>query len=235
MSRKRRCSAAPCVRKRRDRRLTALPRHANRHAGACRVAGSSALSREDLQPALEDMQRKLMERNVAEEIAVQVLREGDSWRCGVRACVRVCAGGRRTSSAGRRGRGWAVFAAWWGRWSPEAAASAQQQRRRARGGAPRGEVTFSSAPTPGPQVCESVAQSLVGQKLSSFTGVKTFVLRAFEDSLSGILNKRAVDVLHDVQVRRLPAGSASHIHSNTHAHTHTCSTCQCWLSRLRVA
>jgi len=40
----------------------------------------------------------------------------------------------------------------------------------------------------------------VGQKLSSFTGVKTFVLRAFEDSLAGILNKRAVDVLHDVQV-----------------------------------
>ncbi|KIZ06391.1 Signal recognition particle receptor subunit alpha [Monoraphidium neglectum] len=89
---------------------------------ALRVAGSSALSREDLQPALEDMQRKLMERNVAEEIAVQV--------------------------------------------------------------------------------CESVAQSLVGQKLSSFTGVKTFVLRAFEDSLSGILNKRAVDVLHDVQRQR---------------------------------
>jgi hypothetical protein len=45
-----------------------------------------------------------------------------------------------------------------------------------------------------------VAQSLVGQALSSFTGVKTFVLRAFEDSLAGILNKRPVDVLHDVQV-----------------------------------
>lgn len=51
------------------------------------------------------------------------------------------------------------------------------------------------------KVCESVAQSLVGQKLSSFTGVKAFVLNAFEDSLAGILNKRSVDVLHDVQVR----------------------------------
>jgi hypothetical protein len=50
-------------------------------------------------------------------------------------------------------------------------------------------------------VCDSVAQSLVGQKLSSFTGVRAFVLKAFEDSLAGILNKRAVDVLHDVQVR----------------------------------
>lgn len=89
---------------------------------ALRVAGSSALTREDLQPALDDMQRKLMERNVAEEIAAQV--------------------------------------------------------------------------------CESVARSLVGQKLSSFTGVKAFVLRAFEESLSGILNKRAVDVLHDVQRQR---------------------------------
>lgn len=47
-----------------------------------------------------------------------------------------------------------------------------------------------------------MAQSLVGQKLSSFTGVKAFVLRAFEDSLAGILNKRAVDVLHDVQRQR---------------------------------
>ncbi|KAI8474960.1 MAG: SRP54-type protein [Monoraphidium minutum] len=89
---------------------------------ALRVAGTAALTREDLQPALDDMQRKLMERNVAEEIAVQV--------------------------------------------------------------------------------CESVAQSLVGQKLSSFTGVKKFVLRAFEDSLAGILNKRPVDVLHDVQRQR---------------------------------
>jgi hypothetical protein len=40
----------------------------------------------------------------------------------------------------------------------------------------------------------------VGQKLSSFTGVRAFVLRAFEESLAGILNKRPVDVLHDVQV-----------------------------------
>jgi signal recognition particle receptor subunit alpha len=52
------------------------------------------------------------------------------------------------------------------------------------------------------QVCESVASSLVGQKLSSFTGVRAFVLRAFEESLSGILNKRTVDVLHDVQRQR---------------------------------
>lgn len=33
------------------------------------VAGTAALSRADIAPALETMKRKLMERNVAEEIA----------------------------------------------------------------------------------------------------------------------------------------------------------------------
>lgn len=42
------------------------------------------------------------------------------------------------------------------------------------------------------QICESVARSLEGQKLTSFTGVSTFVRQAFENSLSGILNKRQV-------------------------------------------
>ena len=37
-----------------------------------RVVGKEALSAEDLAPALEDMKRRLMERNVAEEISVQV-------------------------------------------------------------------------------------------------------------------------------------------------------------------
>jgi hypothetical protein len=40
------------------------------------VAGSAALTREDLQAALDEMQRKLMERNVAEEIAAQVRPRG---------------------------------------------------------------------------------------------------------------------------------------------------------------
>uniref|UniRef100_A0A383V6G1 SRP54-type proteins GTP-binding domain-containing protein n=1 Tax=Tetradesmus obliquus TaxID=3088 RepID=A0A383V6G1_TETOB len=89
---------------------------------ALSVVGSSALSAADLAPALEDMKRRLMERNVAEEIAAQVV--------------------------------------------------------------------------------DSVAHSLEGQKLSSFTGVGQFVRRAFEDSLSGILNKRQVDVLHDIKRAR---------------------------------
>lgn len=37
-----------------------------------RVVGSAALSEEDLAPALSDMKRKLMERNVAEEIAHKI-------------------------------------------------------------------------------------------------------------------------------------------------------------------
>lgn len=89
---------------------------------ALRVVGSSALTADDLAPALVDMKRKLMERNVAEEIAGKVV--------------------------------------------------------------------------------DSVAQSLEGQKLSSFTGVAQFVRRAFEDSISGILNKRQVDVLHDIKRKR---------------------------------
>lgn len=40
---------------------------------ALSVVGSSALTAADLAPALEDMKRKLMERNVAEEIAGQVV------------------------------------------------------------------------------------------------------------------------------------------------------------------
>jgi signal recognition particle receptor subunit alpha len=40
---------------------------------ALSVVGSSALTAQDLAPALEDMKRKLMERNVAEEIAGQVV------------------------------------------------------------------------------------------------------------------------------------------------------------------
>lgn len=53
---------------------------------ANRVAGSAALTREDLQPALDDMQRKLMERNVAEEIAVQV-RRGYTYMQHTLCCV----------------------------------------------------------------------------------------------------------------------------------------------------
>lgn len=89
---------------------------------ALRVVGSSALTAEDLGPALADMKRKLMERNVAEEIAAKVV--------------------------------------------------------------------------------DSVAQTLEGQKLSSFTGVAQFVRNAFEGSISGILNKRQVDVLHDIKRKR---------------------------------
>ena len=40
---------------------------------ALSVVGSNALTAADLAPALEDMKRKLMERNVAEEIAGQVV------------------------------------------------------------------------------------------------------------------------------------------------------------------
>ncbi|MEW5317619.1 MAG: hypothetical protein WDW38_008903 [Sanguina aurantia] len=49
------------------------------------------------------------------------------------------------------------------------------------------------------QVVASVGRSLEGQKLSSFTGVGAFVRQAFEDALSGILNKRTVDVLMDIK------------------------------------
>lgn len=86
------------------------------------VAGKGALTAADISPALGDMKRKLMERNVAEPIAQQI--------------------------------------------------------------------------------CDSVASSLEGKKLSSFTGVSSFVRAAFEDALNGILNKRAIDVLLDVQRAR---------------------------------
>ncbi|GIM14007.1 hypothetical protein Vretimale_17022 [Volvox reticuliferus] len=83
------------------------------------VVGTSALTHADVEPALVDMKRKLMERNVAEEIATQV--------------------------------------------------------------------------------CDSVGRRLEGQRLASFTGVAAFVRTAFEEALSGILNKRAVDVLLDIK------------------------------------
>ncbi|KAJ9527693.1 hypothetical protein QJQ45_025967 [Haematococcus lacustris] len=86
---------------------------------AMRVVGKQALSMEDLQPALADMKRKLMERNVAEAIAQNI--------------------------------------------------------------------------------CDSVSRSLEGQKLASFTGVASFVARAFEDALSGILHKRTIDLLLDIK------------------------------------
>ena len=40
-------------------------------------------------------------------------------------------------------------------------------------------------------------------------GVAQFVRRAFEDSISGILNKRQVDVLHDIK-RKRAKGEAQH-------------------------
>ncbi|GFR48799.1 hypothetical protein Agub_g10749 [Astrephomene gubernaculifera] len=83
------------------------------------VVGKAALSRADVEPALAEMKRKLMERNVAEEIAAQV--------------------------------------------------------------------------------CDSVGRNLEGKRLSGFTGVAAFVRGAFEEALSGILNKRAVDVLMDIK------------------------------------
>lgn len=86
---------------------------------ALRVVGSGALTADDLAPALADMKKRLMERNVAEEIAGSV--------------------------------------------------------------------------------CASVGRSLEGQKLASFTGVGLMVRRSFEDALSGILNKRQVDVLLDIR------------------------------------
>ncbi|KAF5842562.1 SRP54-type protein [Dunaliella salina] len=93
---------------------------------AMRVVGKQALSAADLEPALLDMKRKLMERNVAEQIAQNI--------------------------------------------------------------------------------CDSIARSLEGQKLASFTGVSKFVRSAFEDALAGILNKRQTDVLLDI--RKAQVGGA---------------------------
>lgn len=86
---------------------------------AMRVVGKQALTAADLEPALLDMKRKLMERNVAEQIAQNI--------------------------------------------------------------------------------CDSIARSLEGQKLASFTGVSKFVRSAFEEALAGILNKRQTDVLLDIR------------------------------------
>lgn len=49
------------------------------------------------------------------------------------------------------------------------------------------------------QVCDSVGRGLEGQRLAGFTGVAAHVRSAFEDALSGILNKRSVDVLLDIK------------------------------------
>ena len=43
------------------------------------------------------------------------------------------------------------------------------------------------------------SHGLEGQRLAGFTGVAAFVRNAFEEALSGILNKRAVDVLLDIK------------------------------------
>ncbi|GAX77841.1 hypothetical protein CEUSTIGMA_g5283.t1 [Chlamydomonas eustigma] len=83
------------------------------------VVGSGSLTAQDLESALNDMKKRLMERNVAEGIAASV--------------------------------------------------------------------------------CASVGRSLEGQKLASFTGVAALVRKSFEESLSGILYKRQVDVLLDIR------------------------------------
>lgn len=100
---------------------------------AMRVAGKSALSQEDLAPALEGMKRKLMERNVAEEIAGQICDsvarslEGKSLSSFTGACrgsapvgglkpvvtpwgLRAAAsGGAAAALTERRGRGWRAW------------------------------------------------------------------------------------------------------------------------------
>ncbi|PNH11598.1 Signal recognition particle receptor subunit alpha [Tetrabaena socialis] len=113
---------------------------------AMNVVGKSALSRADVEPALVEMKRKLMERNVAEEIASQV--------------------------------------------------------------------------------CDSVGRGLEGQRLAGFTGVASFVRTAFEDALSGILNKRSVDVLLDIKKSQLGQLSASAGASVLLTPRSTVSTCQ---------
>ena len=87
------------------------------------VVGTAALARADLAPALADLKCKLMERNVAEEIAESL--------------------------------------------------------------------------------CESVAATLEGQRLGSFTRVATAVRAAFEEALTRILTpRRSVDVLREVRAAR---------------------------------
>lgn len=84
------------------------------------VMGTNALTREDLQQALDDMKRKLMERNVAEEIAGKL--------------------------------------------------------------------------------CNSVAGTLVGQKLSSFTRVSTTVRQAFQEALVRMLTpNRTINILSEIE------------------------------------
>lgn len=84
------------------------------------VMGTNALTREDLQQALDDMKRKLMERNVAEEIAGKL--------------------------------------------------------------------------------CNSVAGTLVGQKLGSFTRVSTTVRQAFQEALVRMLTpNRTINILSEIE------------------------------------
>lgn len=87
------------------------------------VMGTQALSREDIQPALEGLKSKFIDRNVAEEIASKL--------------------------------------------------------------------------------CESVATTLVGKKLGSFTRVSTAVRTAVEEAITRILTpKRSIDVLREAQAAR---------------------------------
>lgn len=59
------------------------------------------------------------------------------------------------------------------------------------------------------QVCDSVGRNLEGQRLAGFTGVAAFVRNAFEEALSGILNKRSVDVLLDIKKSQVRGGGGA--------------------------
>lgn len=53
------------------------------------------------------------------------------------------------------------------------------------------------------RVCESVATSLVGQKLAGLTGISTAVRGAVEGALTRILTpKRSIDILREVQAAK---------------------------------
>jgi signal recognition particle receptor subunit alpha len=49
------------------------------------------------------------------------------------------------------------------------------------------------------KIVESVGSSLEGKRLSSFTSVATFVRTAVQEALAGVLNKRQIDILADIQ------------------------------------
>lgn len=55
---------------------------------------------------------------------------------------------------------------------------------------------------PAPLVVAFYAPSPSRVPVPVHAGVAQFVRRAFEDSISGILNKRQVDVLHDIKRKR---------------------------------